>query len=211
MNEPIFPQTLPVNTTKLTELLTQKNPSFLREFYLSGGTALALQIGHRQSEDLDFFCAQVFAPSKLEQELLALGSLQNTQLAPGTLNSYLNGVKLQFLHYPYPLLKTNESWNNISLSSVADIACTKMQTVAARGNKKDFIDLYFLLQHYSLTELFELLSKKYTDTNYDQTHILKSLAYFADAEDQPMPRMIKPISWEEVKSGLITQIKHFQF
>ena len=211
MNEPIFPQTLPINTAKLIELFTQKNPSFLSEFYLSGGTALALQIGHRQSEDLDFFCAQNFAPSKVEQQLLALGSLQNTQLAPGTLNTYLNSVKLQFLHYPYPLLKTNASWNNINLSSVADIACTKMQTVAARGNKKDFIDLYFLLQHYSLTELFELLSKKYTDTNYDQTHILKSLAYFVDAEDQPMPRMIKPISWEEVKFGLITQIKHFQF
>ena len=88
-----------------------------------------------------------------------------------------------------------------------DIACTKLQTVGMRGSKKDFIDIYFLLEKYSLHELLLATKKKYATSNYSQTHILKSLVYFTDAEEQPMPRMHKDIAWEELKKKIIYEVK----
>ncbi|MBU1327505.1 hypothetical protein KKB64_02740 [Patescibacteria group bacterium] len=76
-----------------------------------------------------------------------------------------------------------------------------------RGSKKDFIDIYFLLKRYSLAELLSLTKKKYAASDYSQTHILKSLIYFVDAEDQPMPRMHKQVHWQEVKEKLILAVK----
>jgi hypothetical protein len=92
---------------------------------------------------------------------------------------------------------------------VIDIACTKLQTVGMRGSKKDFVDIYFLLEMFSLTDLFKALGKKYAEVDYDTTHILKSLIYFKDAEEQPMPRMHKEADWELIKTRLITEVKNF--
>jgi hypothetical protein len=204
----IFVQTLPQKTKKLVEFLQREKPDFLQNFYLSGGTSLSLQLGHRESEDLDFFIQEEFDPSRLQVELEQLGQLEDLELAKGTLNTYLDRVKLQFLHYPYPLLKKATDWQGISLSSIIDIACTKLQTIGARGSKKDFVDLFFILQQYSLTELFDKLSEKYPLADFSQTHILKSLVYFEDANDQPMPRMHKEIKWEEIKLKLSQEVKN---
>lgn len=198
-------QALPQKTAELLQLLQDQN--FLSPFYLTGGTALSLEIGHRESEDLDFFSKKTFDPLDLQQKLSEFCPLENVQVEEGTLNLFLNGVKLQFLHYPYQLLKPPILWNGINISSDFDIACTKLVTISSRGSKKDFIDLFFLLKTYTLPELFEALPEKYTGTDYNQTHILKSLLYFEDAEEQPMPRMHKEVSWEEIKKGIIQSVK----
>lgn len=211
MNATFFIETLPPATKLLVEKFQNSASRFLQEFYLSGGTALSLQLGHRESEDLDFFTGKNFQPELLQQALTDYGPLQQTEFAKGTLNTFVQGVKLQFLEYPYPLLEPLVNWNTIQLSSVADIACTKLQTVGMRGSKKDFIDIFFLLHHYSLDELFILLKKKYPTVEYSQTHILKSLVYFDDADDQPMPRMHKQVTWEEVKEKMKSVIKSYQF
>ena len=211
MTDNLHLETLPPNTAKLINILQSTSPDFLSEFYLSGGTALSLQIGHRQSEDLDFFNQHQFNPETLQQKLVLYGDLKQTELAKGTLNTFLNDVKLQFLEYPYDLLESTVQWGSIKLSSVADIACTKLQTVAMRGSKKDFIDLYYLLERYSLVELFALLEKKYHHVEYSKTHIMKSLVYFEDANNQPMPRMLMQTSWEEVKYKMISIAKAFNF
>lgn len=204
----IHAQTLPNRTKKLIEVFQKDGVDFLDDFYLSGGTALSLQIGHRESEDLDFFSKVGFDPSSLQLKLEKYGKLDDLELAKGTLNVYLNGVKLQFLEYPYSLLKDNFDWDGIKLSSVEDIACTKLQTVGMRGSKKDFIDLFFILQSFSLDELFVMLKKKYSDSDFSQTHILKSLVYFEDADSQPMPRMHKQIEWSEIKNTIIEKVKN---
>ena len=80
-----------------------------------------------------------------------------------------------------------------------------------RGSKKDFIDLYYILQQITLKELFTKLDKKYARIQYNYPHILKSLVYFDDAEDQPMPKMHKKIAWENVKTSIIQHIKAFTF
>jgi len=196
------------NTKQLLDKL--KKIKLLRDFYLSGGTGLALQIGHRESKDLDFFSQKDFQPELLQKELEKIGKLENVQLEKGTLNCFIDKVQIQFLHYPYKLLEKKVNWQNIFVSSVLDIACTKLLTISSRGSKKDFIDLYFLLEKYPLPLLFEKLKDKYPKTDYNLPHILKSLVYFEDADKQPPPRMHKKVTWEEVKKRLKREVKNFK-
>ena len=93
--------------------------------------SMSLQIGHRESNDLDFFNQKDFQPEELQRKLEKLGNLENVELRRGTMNCFLDGVKLQFLHYPYPLLEEKLTWENIKISSKPDIACTKLITVSA--------------------------------------------------------------------------------
>ncbi|MFH1280335.1 MAG: nucleotidyl transferase AbiEii/AbiGii toxin family protein [Candidatus Beckwithbacteria bacterium] len=211
MNRQLFTKTLPANTAKLIDIFQSKKPKFLNHFYLSGGTALSLQIDHRESEDLDFFSQKSFNSDLLQQALLKFGNLDQVQLDDNTVNVFLNGVKLQFLGYPYKLIKPTINFQSIKLSSIEDIACTKLQTISMRGSKKDFIDLYFLLNQYPLNNLFQLMKKKYPKIQYSQPHIMKSLVYFDDAEQQPMPRMHQEVTWNEVKNKMISAVKTIKF
>lgn len=201
--------TLAKDTKTVLDLISKQ--SFHAPFYLSGGTALALYLGHRESEDLDFFTKSEFDPQKLLIEIERIIKTSGAEISENALNCYIQGVKVQFLGYPYKLLIQTTSWNGINISSVEDIACTKLLTISARGSKKDFIDMYFILKNYSLEMLFKLLEKKYPKTNYNQVHILKSLAYFEDADIQPMPRMHAQISWDEIKKEIAEKLKLFNF
>ena len=205
----MFIATLPKATASLIEKI--RLMPVLKTFYLTGGTALSLQLGHRESEDLDFFSQTDFKPDTVQQALMKIGSLADTKSELGTLNTFLDGVKLQFLHYPYSLLEEPLEWNSLRLSSVIDIACTKLITISARGSKKDFIDLYKILENDTLENLFKKLDEKYQGVNYNHAHILKSLIYFADAEAQPMPRMHMDVEWEEVKRVITEKVKKFAF
>jgi predicted nucleotidyltransferase component of viral defense system len=204
----MYPQVITPQTSHVLNAL--KVNAKLSGFYLSGGTALALQLGHRVSEDLDFFSGQRFDPILLQEAIEKTGRLTSTELAENTLNTFFNDVKVQFLYYPYPMLENLLEWEGVKLSSLADIACTKMITVSMRGSKKDFVDIYFLLQRFTLEELFKLVNKKYRAVDYNPQHILKSLVYFEDAEGQPMPRMQTEIDWETIKAGLIRAVKTYK-
>ena len=205
----MFTNALPSNTALMLEKL--KNKPFLSNFYLSAGTALALQMGYRESEDLGFFTKNEFDPDKLQIELEKIVKLEDFSKDKGTLNCFANYTKLQFLYYPYLLLEPLINWHGIFISSSLDIACTKLVTISDRGSKKDFIDLYFLLEEYDLAFLFEKLKNKYSNTDYTLVHILKSLIYFEDAEKQPMPRMHKKVEWEKVKIKITKEVKEFKF
>lgn len=205
-----FSDTLPKNTLRLANKFQNDRPTFINNFYLTAGTALSLLLGHRESEDLDFFTQHEFEPQKLQQDLEPFGTLTDLELADGTLNSFINDVKLQFLHYPYSLIEPFFDWNGIKISSKADIACTKLQTISARGSKKDFIDLYFLLKEFSLVQLFVFSKEKYPKVDYNQIHILKSLTYFEDANQQPMPKMHIQTNWHEVKKNIIEHVKQIE-
>jgi len=202
-------ETLAPNTKKVFDKLG--NLEALKPFYLSGGTALALHLGHRESADLDFFSEEEFAPKILQQKLENSLKLSDISQDLETLNCFADNVKLQFFHYPYKLISKAVIWNNIAISSVKDIACTKLITISSRGSKKDFIDLYFILQSFSLNELFTLLTKKYSEVNYNLLHILKSLVYFETADEQPLPKMHLDVSWSEVKKSLTETAKNFKF
>jgi len=210
MTKRFYPKTLPPKTTLLIKDFKQIKPSFLDNFYLSGGTALSLQLNHRESIDLDFFTQKDFDPKLLQSELEKFGRLTSLELDINTLNTFLKGVQVQFLGYPYPLLKPVINWGGIKLSSLIDIACTKLQAISQRGSKKDFIDFYFILQKYSLEELFRKVDQKYKYSGFNKVHILKSLVYFANAESQPMPKMHQKVNWKKVKKMIIDRVTSFQ-
>ncbi len=158
-----------------------------------GGTALSLQLGHRISVDLDLFSNLEFSENVLVEKLESIADVKIFQKAKNTLNIEANGVKVDLIRYNYPTLEPIKVVDNIRLLNIQDIACMKLD----RGAKKDFFDLYFILKSYSLTEILKFHRKKFN--RIEQFHIVKSLTYFADAEEEPNPIMIEKISWKEVK------------
>lgn len=168
-------------------------------FYLAGGTALALQIGHRQSEDLDFFTAAHTLLANLISELASIGHLEAIQEEAGTIHAVLDGVKVSFLSFPYPLAFPTIACNGIALADQRDIAAMKLSAVSSRGAKKDFFDIYFLMQSYPLSQMILFFETLFAGQEYNTLHILKSLAYFDDAEADPEPIMLIPVTWGEVK------------
>lgn len=198
--------TLYPNTSKVLDLLQEQ--SFLSNFYLAGGTALALQLGHRKSIDLDFFTA-AFPSQEILVQYLSVFKPTITQQDAGTIDVYIQDVKVSFLQYPYPLINSLLPYKNIHIASILDIACMKISAISSRGSKKDFVDLYFILQMHTLEEVFTAFSSKFADTKYQIFHLLKSLVYFADAEADPNPDFLVPIGWDVVKSTLESQVLAF--
>lgn len=173
--------------------------SALSGFYLAGGTGLALQLGHRRSVDLDLFTEHSFESTHVRDRLRGLEDLRNVRLAPGTVHLELHGVKVSFLHYPYPLLFPTRVLDPVDVADPRDIAVMKLEAVANRGSRRDFIDLFQLTRTFGLAELFEWFGRKYAAVPYDRVHLLKALTYFADAEEEPMPEMLVPIRWDDVR------------
>ncbi|MCK4781766.1 nucleotidyl transferase AbiEii/AbiGii toxin family protein [Candidatus Parcubacteria bacterium] len=192
-------------TENLLSKLTESK--IIKDFYLAGGTALALQYGHRKSIDLDWFNQKDFDTAKLKKDLAQLGKIIIDSEEKNTLNLTINNVKLSFLGYPYKLLFPFVKWRGIKLADPRDIACMKLDAVSSRGAKKDFIDLYFILKDCSLVELMRFFNKKYQKIEYNQLHILKSLVYFVEADSEPMPIMLQEIDWQEVKKYFQETIK----
>lgn len=195
-------ETLYLKTKRTLEKIQAEE--ILKNFYLAGGTALALQLGHRKSVDLDFFSPKY--PSQ-EQLLQTLNKYSPTvaQQAVGTLDIFIDEVKVSFFEYKYPLLEDTLAYKNIALAKLLDIACMKIVAISQRGTKKDFVDLYVLLQKYPLKEIMQAFEKKYQGIAYQKLHILKSLVYFYDADNDPEPDYITPINWITVKQFLISK------
>lgn len=201
----MFERGISKNTRGCLELLGAQ--SFAAPFYLAGGTALALHLGHRLSFDLDFFRPDDFDSDILVAQLKPLGNLVVDQKSEFTFNGKLNGVKVSFFRYPYPLFKPSVMYGAVKLAAIEDIACMKLDAISSRGTKRDFIDLFFICRHgYELQQLFLDFDKKYKGAKYNRGHLLKSLTYFADAEDEKLPEMHQKVDWEKVKSFFIKQV-----
>jgi predicted nucleotidyltransferase component of viral defense system len=178
-----------------------KDALVLDDFYLAGGTALSLILGHRKSVDLDFFCSRFPKVEILIAKLKHLSPKIINQ-DKGTLDLYIDGVKVSFLEYKYPLIGDFLEFDGVKIASLDDIACMKLSAISSRGSKKDFIDLYFILQKKNLKELLSLFEKKFEGVNYQMAHILKSLIYFEEAEKDPDPLFLVSFDWEKAKDFL---------
>ncbi len=199
-------QTVKPNTLELLKSLMQKE--YLNSFVLVGGTALALQMGNRESIDLDLFSTADFSSNEILSSLLNdYQIIVNNQLTQ-TLISTINQVKVDFIKFHYPFIRPFVIIENIRMASIEDIAAMKLDAITGRGSKKDFYDLFFLLQHYSIDELFSFYSEKYP--HQTTFHVIRSLSYFEDAEKQPNPIVFdKTITWEIVKQKIISTIQGF--
>jgi hypothetical protein len=177
----------------------------LESFYLAGGTGLALQIGHRLSLDLDFFSPEHFNEDAILQRLQELSGFALALKAPITLHATIQSTKVSFLGYAYPLLFPLRTFLTVAVADPRDIACMKVSAIAGRGAKRDFVDLYCLAQRYGLGEILRMFAMKFAKTNMSAVHALKSLTFFADAEKDPMPHMLVPLQWQEVKQYFIRE------
>lgn len=171
------------------------------DFYLGGGTAVALHLGHRRSEDFDWLSpGKLEEPMSLAAEARSAGlHVENAQVARGTLHAIVNDVQVSFFEYPYPLLSPVVNWSDCSLSlaSLDDLGCMKLAAIAQRGSRKDFVDLYFIDKHTSLDRLLNLYKRKYSTE--DTNHVLVGLSYFDDAEEEPPLDMLVEVAWDDVK------------
>lgn len=195
---------------KQTFSILEKQP-FLENFYLAGGTALALQIGHRISIDLDFFTEKDFSEADLAEKLSHLGEFFLEKKAENSLIGTIDAVKLSFLGYKYPLLRPLKKISLINAADILDIACMKIDAIASRGTKRDFIDVYFIVKNfYPLLEILKQFEIKYSAVNYNMVHVKKSLVFFEDAEIDPMPQMLAQVSWEEVRKFFENEVERLR-
>ena len=202
-----MPQEIISKKTKANlEILTKE--AVLKNFYLAGGTGVALQLNHRVSLDLDFFTNKDIDTKTLIQKIKTRGKFSIERETENTLIGIFNCTRVSFLKYDYPLLFDLKQTKGIKIADLRDIGCMKIDAISSRGMKRDFIDLFFVCKELiSLKSLLSLFKKKYKSVNYNMVHILKSLAYFEDAENNPMPKMILPTSWQEVKSFFKEEIR----
>ena len=171
----------------------------LERCYLAGGTGLALHLGHRRSHDLDFFSRDAIDTEALTRRMKSLAGFALAAEAQGTLHVTIQGVKVSFLAYPYPVLFPFVAFQSVNVADPRDIACMKLSAIASRGTKRDFIDLYMTSKQYGVAQVLEWFRRKYADVNPSPTHLLKSLTWFEDAEKDPMPDLLGPLAWEAVK------------
>jgi predicted nucleotidyltransferase component of viral defense system len=182
------------------------------KFYLAGGTALSLQLGHRNSVDLDLFSPTEDIPSiraDLEEALAAL----NPGLADsawGNLVYTVRNVRVGFYGYGYVMVKPIVEESNLRLASIHDIGLMKMDALLSRASRKDFYDLFFIAQTIPLKDQFTLAPQKYPSVRDFEVQVTKRFVYFESAEHDSDPILIKPVSWQAVKDFFVEQAKEIE-
>jgi len=179
------------------------------DFYLAGGTALALQVGHRISVDLDWFIPKLGEPEAFFHKLKSFKiDFEVSSVNFETVYLTIHGAEVSFIGYDYLMLQQKVSLPEfgIQMAGIDDIGCMKLSAIASRGYRKDFIDLHYLINHFhSLKDYLQLYTKKYQ--NRDIGHVVRSLVYFTDAETEPDIKTIKPIIWQDLKTDFEKWVK----
>jgi predicted nucleotidyltransferase component of viral defense system len=180
------------------------NQKEFNDFVLVGGTALALQIGHRISVDIDLFGKCEIEESEFVEILENYGHVNILKKSKNILICSIDAIKIDFVNYRYPLIKDFTTIDSIRLASKEDIAAMKLNAIAGRGSKKDFIDLYYLLKIFTLEQMIEFYLQKFPDGS--EFMVRKSLSYFEDADNETSPIIFENISWEEIKKSILKAI-----
>lgn len=177
--------------------------TFLTDYYLAGGTALALQIGHRISADLDWFTPSKFLLADerdaIRLSLAKTNAFQVIREQDGQVYARLLDADVSFIYQPHPLVQAPVQYEGVRLASPVDIGLMKLAAINSRGTRRDFVDLYCLRNLVSLEKLLELAETKYADRPSFVDISARALAYFVDAEQQPMPRLLwKDVDWADI-------------
>jgi hypothetical protein len=184
---------------------------FKKDFYLAGGTGLALQLGHRKSYDFDFFSEERFNENKLFKKIISnLGDHQVQKTLADKSSLFVvfdNEINVNFLYYRYPLIKPTIKTKYISLASLEDIACMKLLAISERIEFKDYVDIYYILKRIPLKKLIIFFEKKIKDV--DVNFILKTLVDFEEVEIEPLEFMpSKKVNLEKIKKFIIKEVKN---
>lgn len=176
-------------------------------FYLAGGTALSLRLGHRRSYDFDFFTYDKFDSDFYSNMIKIDFGGTVFSLSEDTVNGTINNIGISFFRYPYKLIRATDKFNNINLASLSDLAAMKLSAIMKRGTKRDFYDIYELLNMFQLTELKTYILEKYNKNGNSFYHLTRSLFYFEDAEKDFDPISLNGTTWEKVKKYLLINEK----
>lgn len=183
----------------------------LKKFHLAGGTALALHYGHRKSVDIDLFTTDDFDANNLLEHLEQNYDFSLQYTTENTLKGLISGVFVDLISHKYPVLDAITSMEGIRLYSEKDLAAMKVNVIASDGTRlKDFIDLYFLLKLFSVSDIISFYKTKYSRRN--DFHAVKSLGFFDDIAQEPdWPVMLKEkdLSLEQIKQQIIGAIEKF--
>jgi hypothetical protein len=199
-----------IETNTLELLKGLQAQGILKDFYLAGGTSLAIQIGHRKSMDLDLFTQKDFDTNSLLEHLEETYNFRLNFSSHNTLKGFIGDVNVDFISHKYPLVKSLIAENGIGLYSIEDIAAMKLNAIAGDGTRsKDFIDIYFILKQYSIEEIIGFYKTKYTGRN--QLHVIKSLNYFDEISREDLPIMLleKNLTLKKVEKVISSHIKDF--
>ena len=197
---PFFWETVSEEMRQLMQVFSRTKIG--KNFYLAGGSALAIQLGHRRSIDLDYFSPSEDIPSIREPLRDAFGSF-NPILADtswGNLVFLANGVRVRFYGYGFPLVAPLREIEGTNLASIPDIGLMKLDALQSRTSRKDFYDLYAIAQTISLRKLLNFAPKKYANSRDFESQVVKRFSFFERAENEADPLLLTDISWEEVKS-----------
>ena len=192
-----------INPNALELLKVLQADSLFPNFHLAGGTGLALQLGHRVSVDLDLFSLYAFDAELYLEYLDKKYHFVLDFSAVNTLKGSIGDLKVDFISHQYNLVEPIIETENIRLYSRADIAAMKVNAISGNGTRsKDFVDLYFLLEQYSVNQILEFYKTKYNDRN--AFHALKSLNYFdeVDLADWPVIIKNKKVTWNKIKATI---------
>lgn len=194
-----------------------KKVDFLRRygFYLAGGTALALHLGHRTSRDLDFYTPQSFKNSEIVRQFNKLfkGEITEVRGERDTLWLKVKLTDLSFFRYPYKLIRPVVSYLDVDLASPEDIAAMKMEAIIERGKKRDFVDIYYLIKKYGLKRFLKFYKEKYPEV-FNEPNCLHALMFFKDAEapqkDRKKLYIYDNIEWKSMKKYIEKEVKKYQ-
>lgn len=184
------------------------------KFYLAGGTALALQLGHRTSLDFDFFVPHHFDSKNLIEKLQNIfeEDIKPTTVGKDTLFALINSVECSFFWYKYPLIRKPKKLQGVKLASIEDISAMKLISASHRPAQRDYIDIYYLIKKLGLSKMFFSAEKKYR--NFNKYLILRALTYFEDltgnGDKRPIKLFDKSFDWEKAKKYISSEVQKYQ-
>ncbi len=202
---------------KAPEIISAKTFSLIQQlqslpeldgFHLVGGTALALMLGHRNSIDIDLFTQNAINSKALSSALANRFTTRLDYEGRNTLLTFINNIKVDFIQHPYQYVRPPITEEEITFLSKEDIAAMKLNAIVNSGQRlKDFIDIYFLLEHFSVSQMLAFFETKYSNTN--PLIALKALSYFDDIDETvDAPMLVKPLSLKRIRQRISKGVMH---
>jgi predicted nucleotidyltransferase component of viral defense system len=200
----LYRKTVAPETFRLLETIS--SIADLSEFSLKGGTALALQMGHRISVDLDFFGNKEFSPDEIVDLLQDLKPLTMISQRKNILILNVQNVKVDFVNYRYPLIADLIREGSIRLHAPEDIAAMMLAAIAGRGRKRDFYDIHFLFSLFTLRQMMDYYNRKFEDGS--EMMVARSLTFFEDADLDEMPNLVgELVPWPNVRHRILQEVR----
>ena len=205
----LYKETVHPDTFSFLEDFTQHKQ--LSSFYLVGGTALSLQLGHRISTDLDLFSAKDFDKDRIIDLLNEYESTQITAKGENLVHAYVNGIKVDFACHKYKVLKEGMPFHRIHIASIDDIAAMKLAAILSRAKKRDYVDLAALLSIMPLASLLDAFLSKYEKEPYNTFMLIRGLGYFQDVDEDETPLKILDdrFEWKNAKRIISKAIRTY--